>query len=179
VWQARRLRRLDAGLRWVVGGAVLAYLGWLVPHAWLELNEDYAYAGLFRQHRSPYPLPDDAGWVIDPRPGDLDAELSARYFGGRPLPPLAAPTLEGWRARFAALGQPTAPIEARAPADSEAAAHFTPRLVLRPEGPRLVVGRYEGQWVAFEPTVGVLLVREVALAEAPALALIGAREPRF
>jgi hypothetical protein len=48
-----------------------------------------------------------------------------------------------------------------------------PRLVLVATGPRLVVGRFEHQWLIFEPAFGVVLRAEVAPGEVPALALRG------
>jgi hypothetical protein len=155
-------------IKWLSTISVLGYLGWLVPHAYDELNEVYDVVGQFRRYRSPFELPEGAGWVIDPRGGDLDTELSRRFLGGRPLPPLAAPTTEAWAQRLNAVGLATTPIDARADFEAEAPA---PRLILLPTGPRLVLGRAEGGWVAFEPEIGVVLLAEVSTISAPALRL--------
>lgn len=159
-------------IKWLSTISVLGYLGWLVPHAHQELNEAYDVAGRARHYRSPYPLPEGAGWVIDPRDDDLDTELSQRFYAGQPLPPLGSPDVAGWTARLDAIGLQPQLIDARA---DQKPGGFVPRLILLPDRPRLVIGALDGQWVAFEQGRGLLLLHEQSPVSAPALRLAGAR----
>ncbi|MCA9528310.1 MAG: hypothetical protein KC549_18625 [Myxococcales bacterium] len=138
--------------------------------AWLELHDSYEIQGLFRMYRPPRLTAE--GWLIDPRPGDLAAEIAERYgpAGADGAPP---PTLDGWQGWLGEHGFATAF------ATGFGGPEDPPRLVFLP-GDRVVLqtGRFRGQAVLFDPAQGVLLLAEgLEDAEAQAIVLVSAREP--
>ncbi|MCA9545611.1 MAG: hypothetical protein KC613_14500 [Myxococcales bacterium] len=143
----------------------IGYAGWLVPHAWHELNDEVVVQGLFRKYWPPYPLP-DGGHVIDPRPVDLAHELRVRFRPAGPerSAPSTADDVEAWRGHLAVLGVATRNTRARAPLTH-------PRLLWHAGQPRLVLGTLDRDYVALVPGHGVCLLPEVAPTDGPALDL--------
>lgn len=145
-----------------------AYTVWLTWHGYAELRAEHHVQGLYRSYAHPYPI--EGGWVIDPRPGDLLAEVRNRYARGHALPEPAPRTPAEWRAVLATLGLSVE--EARGLGDLQ-----HPRVLFGDGGPLLLLGAYARDPIAFDPARGVLrLAKEALPADAPALVLVGARE---
>jgi hypothetical protein len=101
---------LRRGLTAAGGLTLAAYFAWLVSHAIGELADEAPIAGLRRTYTPPYALPTGDAWVIDPRPGELAAELTAR-FGAAPTAPAPGPAAAAadWAAWLIAAGHDPPP----------------------------------------------------------------------
>ncbi len=161
----------SARLQILVWPAVLAYVGWLVPHAVHELNDEAVVQGLFRAYHPPYPLP-AGGHVVDARPLELAGELSQRFGLAPSRPAPAGDDVEAWRAWLTAAGL--------RPTDRRARDRLThPRLLWQAGRPRLVLGTLDRDYVVLLPEHGVSLLPEVALGDGPALDLDRPLERRW
>jgi hypothetical protein len=67
-------RRRLTGALWA---ALALYAGWWISHVRTELTAPFDVVGPDRTFR--HPLPSADGFVVDPRPRSLDAELEDRY----------------------------------------------------------------------------------------------------
>lgn len=132
---------------WALWALVLLYAGGVAYVAWRDLTARYSVVGLHRNFDSPYPV--DDGVVVDPRPTTMAEEMRRRY--GRVASVV----------RFDQVG----------PGDGAA-----PRLLKVGDTVWLAVGRYGRKPVVFVPRVGVVLLDEGRLADAPAATLEGYRE---
>ena len=152
-------------LAWVLAPAMLLWVGWRATVAVDELSGDYTVQGLFRTYTQPYEGVD--GWVADPRPGPLAAEVWTRFELGEP--PSPPPTdRAAWARALAAAGVQTRPVEDHWDG-------LNPRLHFGPKGAWLLVGAFGRQGVVFDPERGVVLLH-AALPPGPGLELVGRRE---
>ncbi|MEZ4468626.1 MAG: hypothetical protein R3F43_30350 [bacterium] len=130
----------------VVWLGVAVHAGLVIHRAWDELTDAYVVQGLFRTYRPPGPQPD--GWLVDPRPGDLATEITARYGPASPAS-APAPSPTAWAAWLAARGLSPRPATGFAGPDEP------PRLIFLASGEiRLQTGRFQGQAVLFDPPAG-------------------------
>ncbi|MCA9539512.1 MAG: hypothetical protein KC620_11530 [Myxococcales bacterium] len=134
-----------------------------------ELRADVPVQGLFRLHLPPHRTA--AGWLLDPRPGGMRAELRARFSRSTAEAPEPEPTIAAWETTLAALG-----LEARR-VDDVRWDGTPPRLRLTAAGPQLLIDLFGVTPVVFDPALGVLLIDREALPPATAeWALLNARE---
>jgi hypothetical protein len=144
---------------------MLAWVGWRGREAVAELAGDYTVVGLFRTYHQPYEGPD--GWVIDPRPGDLAAEVYRRFKLGTPPDPAPKGRAE-WAAALTGAGVQV--LSTDAPWQG-----LNPRLYFGAPAPRLFIGAFGRQPVVFDPARGVLL-HQGPVPPGPGLEIIDRRE---
>jgi hypothetical protein len=127
-----------------------------------ELTADLVVRGPEREWRSPSAVAD--GWILDPRPGRLAAELRDRF-----RPGAAPPATDEPRAALAALGVGFA--DGRGVGEGR-----EPRVLLAPAGPLLLVGLYGRDPVVFDPARGIVRLHAGVLAEDVPALVLDARE---
>jgi hypothetical protein len=141
---------------------LLAWGGWVAARAYGELTAIQVVDGPDRTWRSPSPTAD--GWLLDPRPGPLAAELRDRFRPDAPVPATDDP-----RAALTALGLGFR--ETRGLGDG-----YHECIVLTP-APLLVVGYYGRDPIVFDPARGVVRLHAGSLGDdLPAIELTEAHE---
>jgi hypothetical protein len=159
-----------------------AYLGWVAWSALLALDPQVTSQGLYRTLPPPRVTQHQGRDVtlLDARPGTLVGELARRYHLPHADVRLALAQrrpLESLSALLSARGETVK----RAPLRLDSA---LPSLVWITEGTQsglhLLIGRYAGGWVRYEPTLGALMGPiETEWLGAPSLTSSALRERRW
>ena len=160
----------------------VAYLSWVAWSALLALDPQITSQGLYRTLPPPKGIQSHGldMTLLDPRPGTLEGELARRYDVNHEAVRRALATQQPLEALSALLSAQGASVK-RAPLQGGSA---LPALVWIAEGPQagvhLLIGRYAGEWVRYEPSSGVVMgVLQSDWLGAPSLSSSALRERRW